>query len=83
MSDPHLDYEYVEGANAECGNPVCCRLEDGIPTNPDHAAGKFGHPNCDAPPIVAESALEFIGSWPEEDQPDLLLWTGDNTPHDV
>lgn len=57
MSDPHLDFEYFEGANAECGKPVCCRVEDGLPKRPEDAAPKYGHKNCDAPSIVAESAF--------------------------
>ena len=83
MSDVHLDFEYVEGANAECSRPVCCREGDGWPTRPQAMAPKFGHPNCDAPKIVFESAVEYISSWAAEDKPDVIFWTGDNTPHDV
>ena len=36
MSDIHLDFEYKVGANTYCGKPICCREEDGWPTNPDH-----------------------------------------------
>lgn len=83
MSDPHLDFEYVEGMNADCGKPVCCRKEDGIPEDPTNAAPKFGHPNCDTPEITSESAFEYLKTLPEEEQPDMAFWTGDNTPHDV
>ena len=83
LSDPHLDFEYFEGTNAECGKPVCCRVEDGLPSKPEHAAGKYGHKNCDAPSIVAESAFEFLTTLSDDEKPDLILWTGDNTPHDV
>ena len=67
MSDPHIDFEYVEGANADCGKPVCCRKEDGFPSDKSKAAPKFGHPNCDAPEIVSESAFEFLTTLPEEE----------------
>lgn len=83
LSDPHPDFEYFEGANANCGKPVCCRIDDGLPSRPEDAAPKYGHPNCDAPSIVLESAFDYLKSFPESEKPDLILWTGDNTPHDV
>lgn len=83
MSDLHLDFEYVVGTNANCGKPVCCREEDGPPAKPEDAAPVFGHPNCDAPDITAESAFKFLSTFSKEEIPELLLWTGDNTPHDV
>ena len=83
LSDPHPDFEYFEGSNANCGKPVCCRIDDGLAEKPEDFAPKYGHPNCDAPSIVLESAFEYLRSFSEEDKPDLILWTGDNTPHDV
>lgn len=83
MSDPHLDFEYTPGMNVHCGKPVCCRKEDGVPANPADAAPPFGHFNCDTPEITAESAFEYVSNLPEDEKPDMIVWTGDNTPHDV
>lgn len=50
ISDTHYDPHYREGMNAECGEPACCRLKQGAPTNPAHAAGKWGdYRDCDSP----------------------------------
>ena len=35
--------------------------------------------NCDPPMITIRAALEFAKS---ELKPDLIIWTGDNSPHD-
>ncbi len=39
-------------------------------------AGDFG---CDAPPLLVESAIKYMQK--VQAQPDLILWTGDNSPH--
>lgn len=31
LSDLHFDMYYKEGSNAECGDPLCCRKESGLP----------------------------------------------------
>jgi hypothetical protein len=33
MSDPHIDNEYKVGASNECTGYLCCREENGFPTN--------------------------------------------------
>ena len=83
VSDIHIDFEYHIGKNANCGKPICCRIEDGPPATPADAAPRFGHPNCDAPVEVAETAFEYLASLDESEKPDLIVWTGDNTPHEV
>jgi sphingomyelin phosphodiesterase len=57
ISDPHVDYEYAVGADAFCGNFICCRADDGFPTDPTRQAGPFGAYNCDIPPAGLESML--------------------------
>jgi hypothetical protein len=44
-------------------------------------AGKFGSPGyrCDAPALTFQETLRFIES---SIKPDVVLWTGDNSPHD-
>jgi len=50
ISDPHLDFQYVEGALADCGSYLCCRAESGpAPTDPSKAAGAWGSYICDLP----------------------------------
>ena len=31
ITDIHLDPDYSVGSNAECGEPLCCRDDDGPP----------------------------------------------------
>lgn len=54
FTDVHLDLDYVPGTDSGCGLPACCR--DGIPTNPDNSAGKWGHFSCEMP----ESGLKAL-----------------------
>ena len=42
LSDTHFDPEYVEGSNADCSEPLCCRATSGAPKNQKSAAGRFG-----------------------------------------
>lgn len=41
VTDIHFDENYVEGNNANCIDPICCRRNNGLPTNPADAGGKF------------------------------------------
>jgi len=46
----------------------------------DRVAGKWGDFDCDIPKRTFESMLQYIK---DNVKPDLILWTGDNTPHNV
>ena len=82
ISDIHLDFSYKEGTNSKCDEPLCCREHNGLPKNPEDAAGKYGSlADCDLPPITAEMAFKYIKDLDE--RPDLLFWTGDNIAHDI
>ncbi|CAI2361037.1 unnamed protein product [Moneuplotes crassus] len=81
ITDVHLDFDYTEGMNAKCNEPLCCREINGPPKHPENAAGKYGDYNCDLPPIVAEMMIEYVKELP--DQPDFIFWTGDNIAHDI
>ena len=61
---------------------MCCREETGWPTKKsDVAAGEWGSANiCDLPSKTYQSMLDYIVN---EVQPDLILWTGDNSAHDI
>lgn len=34
FTDLHIDLDYVPGSNKVCNNVLCCRLEDGMATDP-------------------------------------------------
>jgi sphingomyelin phosphodiesterase len=52
MSDVHTDLKYQEGSNGNCGKPLCCRAENGIPSNLSQAAGRWGYQGfCDLPRV--------------------------------
>ncbi|CAL1293894.1 unnamed protein product [Larinioides sclopetarius] len=81
LSDTHLDPYYLEGANADCKELMCCRIADGPAPTPAQAAGKWGdYRNCDTPLRTLENMLRQITS---RHKIDYVLWTGDIPPHDV
>ncbi|XP_050322957.1 sphingomyelin phosphodiesterase isoform X1 [Bactrocera neohumeralis] len=82
ISDTHYDPHYVEGSNANCNEPLCCRLSSGRPSNPNDAAGKWGdYRKCDTPKRTVDNMLEHIADTHKDI--DYILWTGDLPPHDV
>jgi sphingomyelin phosphodiesterase len=61
LSDNHYDPYYLEGSNAECGEPLCCRATDGAPAQPSAAAGMWGdYRKCDTPKRTIENLYEHI-----------------------
>jgi len=79
FTDLHVDLEYLVGSNNECDNVLCCRLEDGMATDPAKAAGPYGFPGvCDVPVSVLDKMTVKVN----ELAPDTLFWTGDVAPHD-
>nr|XP_023022925.1 sphingomyelin phosphodiesterase-like [Leptinotarsa decemlineata] len=82
LSDTHYDPYYMEGSNADCGEPLCCRLTNGLANTKEQAAGKWGdYRKCDSPKITVDNMLDHI----QETHPDIdyILWTGDLPPHDI
>jgi len=81
ISDPHLDKLYTEGTLANCTSYLCCRDIDGYPTKPgDIAAGYWGSYWCDTPYRTLDSMLTYVR---DEIKPDMFIWTGDNSAHNV
>jgi sphingomyelin phosphodiesterase len=76
VTDIHLDPDYVVGSNARCGEPICCRADDGPVLE---AAGFWGNHACDLNDAMFESFLKQLSTL----KPDVILWTGDSTPHDI
>lgn len=60
LSDIHYEPPYLPGGNAECDAPMCCRNDQGQPSNPEAAAGYWGDYNCDTPWNVFDDTLKQI-----------------------
>lgn len=58
LTDTHVDLEYQEGFNTDCGEPFCCRQKDGPGKDAAHSSGKWGSLfNCDIPLSTLEQSL--------------------------
>lgn len=60
ISDPHVDFLYTDGADSQCGGFLCCRENNGFPTDPSRQAGPFGEYKCDLPPRALNNMLEYV-----------------------
>ena len=80
FSDLHIDFEYVPGNSAFCGNVLCCRIDSGPPMFEGDAAGRWGDFECDIPKETAISMFYFIRN---EIKPDFATWSGDTIPHNL
>jgi sphingomyelin phosphodiesterase len=61
ISDTHFDPYYQEGTNADCNEPLCCRVTNGFSKSHVTAAGKWGdYRKCDTPRRLLENALQHI-----------------------
>jgi sphingomyelin phosphodiesterase len=47
MSDLHMDFDYTVGMSNDCGKPLCCRSDSGLPQMNGQAAQKWGDYKCD------------------------------------
>ncbi|XP_060565615.1 sphingomyelin phosphodiesterase-like [Ruditapes philippinarum] len=82
LTDFHMDKDYMEGTNAECGEPLCCRIQNGPPSPGVTGAGKYGDfRNCDSAPVTVESLFKHLHSI--QDQFDYVIFTGDIPPHNI
>ncbi|XP_043467643.1 sphingomyelin phosphodiesterase isoform X2 [Leptopilina heterotoma] len=82
ISDTHYDPYYMEGSNAECNEPLCCRYTNGRPLTASAAAGRWGdYRKCDTPKRTVDHMLNHIAT--THTDIDYILWTGDLPPHDV
>ncbi|KAF4523734.1 hypothetical protein B566_EDAN013851 [Ephemera danica] len=90
ITDVHLDYRYVEGGNPFCGEPTCCRVDQGAPENASDAAGYWGHYKCDMPVqtysnLVQQAAVAHPKTYQDIRTffPDVLVFPifGNHEPH--
>jgi len=97
IPDLHWDRQYVAGSVANCGEPVCCRANDGDHnySRPLVYGGKYGIANesilCDTPLSVISSMMDYIVSdivvnssdGVDRDNLDFVAFVGDANAHDV
>ena len=63
VSDTHYDPYYQEGTNADCKEPLCCRLTNGPAPNAAAAAGRWGdYRKCDTPKRTVDNMLTHIST---------------------
>lgn len=63
LSDTHFDPYYQEGTNADCKEPLCCRLTNGPALSAQTAAGRWGdYRKCDSPKRTVDHMLQHITS---------------------
>ena len=61
LADVHWDPEYLEGSNANCGDPLCCRASSGNVTITADGAGYWGdYRSCDLPWRTFEKAVAHM-----------------------
>ena len=80
FTDPHIDSLYKEGSDALCPQYLCCREMNGMSEDPLRRAGKWGSYHCDMPALTLQLMFDYIK---EQIQPDIIVWTGDNSAHSV
>ncbi|XP_064651922.1 sphingomyelin phosphodiesterase-like [Lineus longissimus] len=81
LSDIHMDFNYQVGANAECGEPLCCTKGNGPAPTPAQAAGKWGdHRKCDIPYWTLENLFIHLN---KSQTFDMIYWTGDLPSHHI
>eukprot|EP00008_Paramoeba_atlantica_P006984 CAMPEP_0201489150 /NCGR_PEP_ID=MMETSP0151_2-20130828/21050_1 /ASSEMBLY_ACC=CAM_ASM_000257 /TAXON_ID=200890 /ORGANISM="Paramoeba atlantica, Strain 621/1 / CCAP 1560/9" /LENGTH=607 /DNA_ID=CAMNT_0047874637 /DNA_START=62 /DNA_END=1885 /DNA_ORIENTATION=+ len=85
ITDIHLDLEYQPGATVDCGEPVCCRLDNDLAVNESTAGGFWGdYRNCDTPRWTLESLLHYAREYyADKGGIDLIVYTGDTPAHIV
>jgi hypothetical protein len=82
ITDIHFDPYFSPGSKTDCGEPVCCRSNNGPASTPSSMAGMWGdYMECDTPYFTVENSLQRIHSA----HPDVDVWfmTGDLPPHDI
>ena len=78
ITDLHVDLHYKENSTTDCKKPICCR--DEAPSNYTKGkSGMYGYEGkCDIPFVLFESFLDDAVNR----NVDMIIWTGDNAPHD-
>lgn len=81
ISDIHYDPLYAPNRTTSCGEPVCCRSDNGPAKNSQDASGRWGdYRYCDTSPETFETMMQKIASMPPFD---FIIFTGDSPVHAV
>ena len=75
-----MDFEYKVGAKVKCGGILCCREDSGMLEFGQSGAREWGEYECDPPKKTSDNMLDYIVNTVK---PDVLFWTGDNSPHNT
>nr|CAD7402584.1 unnamed protein product [Timema cristinae] len=82
ITDMHFDPTYLVGGRGDCGEPTCCREEQGTPTDGTIAAGYWGdYRHCDTPAQAVNDTLLHIKQ--QHQSIDYVYMTGDFVDHGV
>ena len=76
LTDIHLDHKYKVGTPVDCGMFTCCH--EGM--NGSGKAGQYGDYACDLPIATLDLLTDHLQQL--NPQPDIIVYTGDNPPHD-
>lgn len=80
ISDVHFDPLYTPGANADCGEPLCCQNDQTDVKNPSDACGYWAdYRNADVPLYTLK---ELLNQTKTHDF-DMVYFTGDIVSHRV
>jgi sphingomyelin phosphodiesterase len=62
LTDVHVDFKYLKGASADCGEPACCReIDESNENDTESLAGHWGdYRSCDTPWHSIVDALQQI-----------------------
>lgn len=82
IPDIHYDHRYTVGGNAKCKDPTCCRENQGNPSDPENAAGRWGdYRSCDVPFDMVVNAIQTIkNTHPDVDH---IYFSGDIIDHGI
>jgi hypothetical protein len=91
FTDVHMDLDYLETAEAECADPICCRADSHHGDEELHRqAGPFGDYRCDLPLSSTLKALRALKNFKARDSKgifsknlEFVLFSGDILPHDI
>lgn len=82
ITDIHIDPYYKENAIVNCGQSLCCREQ--INSTSEYNGPLSGYwgtlAGCDLPFRTVEQMASFMA---KNVQVDFVLWTGDNSQHDI
>ena len=80
ISDFHIDYDNVVGADNDCGKPLCCRSDSEIAPSEEWIAGNWGDYSSD---LNVNTLNRFLSHIKDDIKPDFVLWAGDSISHNL